>query len=66
MNENQTNMTMTYELITPEIASNLLETNTQNRNISKGTVAAYVNDMIAGNWDEPVGVAISIDENGIL
>lgn len=66
MNENQTNMTMTYELITPEIASNLLETNTQNRNISKGTVAAYVNDMIAGNWDETVGVAISIDENGIL
>lgn len=68
-NENaefKTKMTMTYELITPEIAANLLESNNQNRNISKGTVAAYVNDMISGNWDETVGDAISIDENGIL
>ncbi|WP_303834640.1 hypothetical protein [Ruminococcus flavefaciens] len=61
-----TNMTMTYELITPEIASNMLETNTQNRTLSKGTITAYVNDMLSGNWDETVGDAISIDENGIL
>lgn len=60
------NMTMTYEYITPEIAANLLENNTENRSISKGTVTAYMNDIIAGNWDESVGVAISIDENGIL
>ena len=56
------NMTMTYEFITPEEASNLLETNTnENRKISKGTVQAY-----SGNWDENIGVAISIDENGVL
>lgn len=61
-----TKMEMSYELITPEIAANLLETNIANRNISKGTVTAYVNDMISGNWDETVGVAISIDEDGIL
>lgn len=60
------NMTMTYEFITPEIASNLLETNSNNRKLSKGTVQAYVQDILAGNWDESVGVAISIDENGIL
>lgn len=60
------NMTMTYEFITPEIASNLLETNPDNRRISKGTVQAYANDIINDNWDESVGVAISIDENGVL
>ncbi len=60
------NMIMTYEYITPEIAANLLENNAENRSISKGTVMAYMNDIIAGNWDESVGVAISIDENGIL
>lgn len=60
------NMTMSYEFITPEIASDMLETNTENRKISKGTVQAYMNDILAGNWDESVGVAISIDENGVL
>lgn len=59
-------MTMNYEFITPEIAATLLETNTENRKISKGTVQAYMQDILAGNWDETVGVAISIDENGIL
>lgn len=62
----KTNMKMSYEFITPEIASNLLETNTENRKLSKGTVEAYAQDILAGNWDETVGVAISIDENGIL
>ena len=62
----KTNMTMTYEIITPDKASDLLETNTENRKISKGTVEAYANDMLAGNWDESVGVAISIDKDGVL
>lgn len=60
------NMTMNYEFITPEMAADLLETNTENRKISKGTVEAYMQDILAGNWDETVGTAISIDENGIL
>ena len=61
-----TKMSMSYELITPEIAANLLETNDSNRSLSHGTVIAYVNDMLSGNWDETVGSAISIDSNGIL
>ena len=60
------NMTMTYEFITPEMAEVLLETNSENRKISKATVAAYTQDILAGNWDEAVGDAISIDEDGIL
>lgn len=64
--EQTTNMSMTYELITPELAADLLESNSSNRTISNGTVMAYMNDMLAGNWDETIGVAISIDENGYL
>jgi hypothetical protein len=63
---NNNGMEMTYELITPELASSLLETNSNNRNLSKGTVEAYANDMLAGNWDESVGDAISIDTDGVL
>ena len=59
-------MTMNYELITPKRAEILLKSNTENRHISHGTVEAYSNDMIAGNWDESVGAAISIDEDGTL
>lgn len=59
-------MTMTYEFITPEIAENLLKANDGNRKLSKGTVYAYAHDILAGNWDESVGAAISIDENGVL
>lgn len=59
-------MKMSYEYISPEKAAVLLETNNENRKISKGTVEAYTQDILAGNWDEQVGVAISIDENGVL
>lgn len=62
----RTKMTMTYEFISPEKAANLLETNSNNRKLSEGTVEAYTNDIINHNWDETVGSAISIDENGIL
>lgn len=57
---------MTYELITPEKAQALLDTNCENRKISQGTVEAYASDIISGNWDETTGVAISIDEDGTL
>lgn len=59
-------MRMSYELITPAIAEKLLEGNTENRRLSIQTVEAYANDMKAGNWDEAVGAAISIDDRGIL
>lgn len=65
-NMDNTEMTMTYEFITPEMAASLLETNSENRSISKGTVQAYMNDILAGNWDESTGDSISIDKDGIL
>jgi len=60
-------MTMSYELITPEVAESMLEKNaTNNRRISRGTVEVYARDMVNGDWDEDVGASISFDENGIL
>lgn len=59
-------MTMTYEYISPEKAADYLETITNNRPLSPGTVQAYTNDILAGNWDETVGSAISLDENGVV
>lgn len=59
-------MTMSYEFITPEMAANLLETTSNNRKISNGTVQAYMSDILNGNWDETVGTAISIDSDGVL
>lgn len=64
--ENAFGMDPEYVLITPEMAANLLESNGNNRNLSEGTVKAYANDMLNGNWDYKTGSAISIDENGIL
>lgn len=66
MKQDNIEMTMTYEYISPEKAADLLETNENNRTISNGTVQAYVNDLEAGNWDETVGSSISIDSNGVL
>lgn len=61
-----TKMEMSYEFITPEIATQMLEANGGNRSISNGTVKAYAQDILNNNWDETVGTAISIDEKGIL
>lgn len=66
MNKELTKMVMKYEFITPEMAEVWLESNQGNRKISENTVIAYANDILAGNWDESVGSAICIDENGIL
>lgn len=59
-------MTMTYELITPEIAEKIMKNNTGNRSLSMGTVRSYAQDMRHGNWNSSVGSAISIDKDGIL
>lgn len=59
-------MNMTYEYITPELANSYLEMNSINRKLSKGTVQAYVQDILAGNWDEDTGAAISFDKDGNL
>jgi hypothetical protein len=59
-------MKMEYVYITPEMANNILQKNGNNRRISKGLVEAYASDIEHDNWDESVGTAISIDENGVL
>lgn len=59
-------MRMTNEFITPEKAGLILEKNSNNRNVSKNLVDCYAKDILAGNWDEEVGSAISIDADGIL
>lgn len=64
--ESKNNMIMDYEFITPERAQAMLESNDENRKLSKGTVDAYANDILNDNWDETTGVAISIDEDGTL
>lgn len=66
MEERNSNMTMTYESISPEIAAKYLTKNVNNRHISKGTVTAYVNDILAGHWNEFVGSTISFDTDGVL
>lgn len=62
----ETNMTMAYELITPEIAMEYLKRNVGNRSISKSLVLTYALDMKNGRWDNRTGDAISFDEKGIL
>lgn len=57
---------MSYELITPERAGEILAKNFVNRSLSKGTVLAYASDIKTEDWDEKTGNAISIDEDGIL
>ena len=62
-----TDMTMTYELVTPEMAAYLLGTNPgENRSYAKQTGLVYAKDILDGNWDEETGNAISIDKNGVL
>lgn len=59
-------MTMTYEFITPEMAKLYLNSNVNNRKLSPGLVTAYAQDIATDNWDADVGSAISIDKKGVL
>lgn len=58
--------TLTYELITPEMAVSLLESGYDKFHLSKWLIQCFADDMLAGKWDEKTGAAISIDEDGIL
>lgn len=66
MSKIQTEMEMDFVKLTPEMALNLLEHNTNNRHLSKPLVSVYARDIINGNWSQDVGAPISIDKNGIL
>jgi hypothetical protein len=58
-------VTTTVELITPEVAAQMLERNTSNRPLSRSTVARYADDMKAGRW-EYNGQDILFSEDGEL
>ena len=52
-------------MVTPEMAQEWLTRNTNNRRLSKGTVAAYARDIVAGDW-LVTGDAIRFDNSGML
>lgn len=58
-------LTVSYELITPQIASNYLESNIHNRKIKNSILSRYVYDMTNGNWTFD-GSPIKFSKNGVL
>lgn len=59
-----------FEMVTPERAQALLDTNPgnsefQNRSISTSRVSRYVDDMLDGFW-ETTHQGVALDENGVL
>lgn len=58
-------VTSTVELITPQVASEMLARNTFNRPLSGHTVARYAADMSAGRWDYN-GQDIIFSDDGTL
>jgi len=58
-------MSVTLEHITPQIAAQMLEANTNNRPARDGLVQSYAEDMRAGRW-QTNGDAIRFNVNGQL
>ena len=58
-------ITTRRELITPAVASKMLETNSHNRTIQQRLVNQYARDMQTGNWREH-HQGIGFDVNGVL
>ena len=52
------------ELITPERAKQLLDTNKTNRPVKENRVIFYAEQMLKGKWKEGTGEAIKVDSNG--
>lgn len=63
-------ITHNWEVITPEIAEEILENAAakgyKNRKLRKGVVDVYANDMKNGDWQETNPQPIVIDDNGVL
>jgi hypothetical protein len=59
-------MKITKELITPELAKELLALSVGNRNLSANKVAKYSHDMITGRWVEDTFEFIKISKDGFL
>lgn len=59
---------MKYErkLITPAIATQMLQANTKNRNVRRAVVLRYYNDMVSDKWKEDTGEPIKISKTNTL
>lgn len=57
--------TVTFELITPDLAREYLTHNTHNRTLKHRSIAKYVSDMLDGNW-QFTGATITFGANGVL
>ena len=62
-------ITLTCELITPEIAASLLESSYPKYykgHLNNWLVQRYADAMLAGEWDETIPTPIVVDEDGML
>lgn len=55
-----------FKLITPDYAKKLLGNGKLNRDLRKGKIAKYAQDMQSGNWFAETGEAIKIGKSGKL
>lgn len=60
------NLQIVKQLVTPEIAAQYLEKNTNNRNISDSYLTRYVKNMKDGKWKEDTGELIKISKTGVI
>jgi len=59
-------MRVERKLITPTLATALLEKNTQNRNVNPSRVDRYAREMINNNWLEDTGEMIKISKTDVV
>jgi hypothetical protein len=53
-------------LITPDLASQMLQNNIKNRNVKQPVVDRYAKDIIEGRWKEDTAEMIKISKTGIV
>jgi hypothetical protein len=58
-------LTISLEMITPDMAADLLAVNVSNRNVRQRRVDQYARDMQVGRW-QPTGEPITISDTGKL
>lgn len=58
------NLHFTKQLITPAVATKLIQSNTHNRKISQPVLLRYVADMLNGRWKQDTGETIKISKKG--
>ncbi|MGA9651929.1 hypothetical protein [Pedobacter sp.] len=59
-------MEIKKQVFTPELAEELLRSNTDNRRFRKTVVEKYADEMLMGRWKENTGEVIKISDNGTL